>query len=84
VWRYTYTPQYTFMAWCLVKAQGQLYLYIYVFEEFIKYNNEVMILSCILVTRRKHIGYLVFTGFASRTTFLRGSYRAFVFFFMYY
>jgi hypothetical protein len=22
-------PQYAFMAWCLVKAQGQLYLYIY-------------------------------------------------------
>jgi hypothetical protein len=21
-------PQYTFMAWCLVKAQGQLYLYL--------------------------------------------------------
>jgi len=22
-------PQYAFMAWCLVKAQGQLYFYIY-------------------------------------------------------
>jgi hypothetical protein len=22
-------PQYAFMAWCLVKTQGQLYLYIY-------------------------------------------------------
>jgi len=22
-------PQYTFMAWCLVKAQGYLYLYLY-------------------------------------------------------
>jgi hypothetical protein len=22
-------PQYAFMAWCLVKAQGQLYLFIY-------------------------------------------------------
>jgi hypothetical protein len=22
-------PQYAFMAWCLVKAQGQLYLYLY-------------------------------------------------------
>jgi len=21
-------PQYTFMAWCLIKAQGQLYLYL--------------------------------------------------------
>jgi hypothetical protein len=22
-------PEYAFMAWCLVKAQGQLYLYLY-------------------------------------------------------
>jgi hypothetical protein len=27
-WSYTSTPQYTFMAWCSVKAQGQLYLYL--------------------------------------------------------
>jgi hypothetical protein len=27
-WSYTFTPQYAFMAWCLVKkAHGQLYLY---------------------------------------------------------
>jgi hypothetical protein len=25
-WSYTFTPQYAFMAWCSVKAQGQLYL----------------------------------------------------------
>jgi len=25
-WSYTSTPHYAFMAWCLVKAQGQLYL----------------------------------------------------------
>jgi len=25
----TSTPQYAFMAWCSVKAQGQLYLYLY-------------------------------------------------------
>jgi hypothetical protein len=24
-------PQYAFMAWCLVKAQGQLYLYLYLY-----------------------------------------------------
>jgi hypothetical protein len=24
-WRYTSTPQYAFMAWCSVKAQGQLH-----------------------------------------------------------
>jgi hypothetical protein len=26
-WSYTPLPQYTFMAWCFVKARGQLYLY---------------------------------------------------------
>jgi hypothetical protein len=26
-WSHTSTPQYAFMAWCSVKAQGQLYLY---------------------------------------------------------
>jgi hypothetical protein len=26
-WSYTSTPQYAFVAWCSVKAQGQLYLY---------------------------------------------------------
>jgi hypothetical protein len=26
VWSYTFTPQYTFMVWCSVKAEGQLYL----------------------------------------------------------
>jgi hypothetical protein len=27
VWSYTNTPQYAFMAWCSVKAQGLVYLY---------------------------------------------------------
>jgi hypothetical protein len=27
VWSYTSTPQYAFMAWCSVKAQGQLYFF---------------------------------------------------------
>jgi hypothetical protein len=31
-WSYTSTPQYAFMAWCLVKAQGQLYLFTKVME----------------------------------------------------
>jgi hypothetical protein len=26
-------PQYAFMAWCLVKAQGQFYLYLYLNTE---------------------------------------------------
>jgi hypothetical protein len=32
-WSYTSTPQYAFMVWCLVKAQGQLYLYLYDFSD---------------------------------------------------
>jgi hypothetical protein len=28
VWTSTSTPQYAFMTWCPVKAQGQLYLYL--------------------------------------------------------
>jgi hypothetical protein len=28
---YTSTPQYSFMAWCSVKAQGQLYFYPYIY-----------------------------------------------------
>jgi hypothetical protein len=31
-------PQYAFMAWCSVKAQGQLYLYLYLY--LYKVNNE--------------------------------------------
>jgi len=27
-WSYTSTPQFAFMTWCSVKAQGQLYLYL--------------------------------------------------------
>jgi hypothetical protein len=30
-WSYTSIPQYAFMAWCSVKAQGQLYLYLYLY-----------------------------------------------------
>jgi hypothetical protein len=26
-------PQYAFIAWCSVKAKGQLYLYLYILEE---------------------------------------------------
>jgi hypothetical protein len=27
-WSYTSTPEYAFMAWCSIKSQGQLYLYL--------------------------------------------------------
>jgi hypothetical protein len=32
VWSCTSTPQYAFMAWCSVKAQWQLYFYLYLFD----------------------------------------------------
>jgi hypothetical protein len=32
-WRYTSTPQYAFMAWCSVKSQWQLHLYVYILKE---------------------------------------------------
>jgi hypothetical protein len=46
-WNYTSTPQYAFMAWCSVKAQEQLYLYllpfsseIFVFPSFIQKHED--------------------------------------------
>jgi hypothetical protein len=33
VWKYTSTPQYAFVAWCSVKAQGQLYLYLQIVSD---------------------------------------------------
>jgi hypothetical protein len=37
-------PQYTFMVWCSVKAQGQLYLYLYLFtDELYKMWKEVYV-----------------------------------------
>jgi hypothetical protein len=38
-WSYNFTPQYAFMAWGSVEAQGQLYLY-FIFTEFNK-NSKV-------------------------------------------
>jgi len=34
-WSYTFTPQYAFVEWCSVEAQGQLYLYV----TFSKYSR---------------------------------------------
>jgi hypothetical protein len=31
-------PQYTFMAWCLVEAQGQLYLTLHLYMELEYYH----------------------------------------------
>jgi hypothetical protein len=36
-------PQYAFMAWCLVKAQGQLYLLDRVFSQFHKYHMKILL-----------------------------------------
>jgi hypothetical protein len=51
---YTSTPQYVFMAWCLVKAQGQLYLYLLPLTSFTGvlnlvrtlYNTSFLTVSC--------------------------------------
>jgi hypothetical protein len=32
-------PQYVFMAWCSVKAQGQLYLYLNVYSKYEVLNS---------------------------------------------
>jgi hypothetical protein len=34
-------PQYAFMAWCSVKAQGQLYLYLYLYLYFTRWRPVV-------------------------------------------
>jgi hypothetical protein len=44
-WSYTSTPQYTFMAWCLVKAQGQLYLYLYL--HCVRHRMRCLIIFCV-------------------------------------
>jgi len=33
-------PQYSFMAWCLVKAQGQLYIYLLHLKQCIYISQE--------------------------------------------
>jgi hypothetical protein len=43
-------PQYAFMAWCLVKAQGQLYLYL-LFDNDI-YHNCVIIYRFVIGWRK--------------------------------
>jgi hypothetical protein len=39
-------PQYVFMAWCSVEAQGQLYLYLYqcqsLINQYIPYNKHII------------------------------------------
>jgi hypothetical protein len=39
-WGNTSTPQYAFMAWCSVKAQGQLYLYLHLFSIIILFISQ--------------------------------------------
>jgi hypothetical protein len=57
-------PQYAFMAWCSVKAQEQLYLYIYFGQSILTVvsyklptNNFMLILSGLMV-----LFYAVFSG----------------------
>jgi hypothetical protein len=54
-WSYTSTPQYAFMAWCSVKAQGQLYLYL-------TYVNQLVVafhyMTCISIKSEKSLDQL--------------------------
>jgi hypothetical protein len=51
-WNYTSTHQYAFMAWCSVKSQGQLYLY--------------LLLSCLEILRSKPTSRIATKGLISR------------------
>jgi hypothetical protein len=44
-WSYTSTPQYAFIAWCLVKAQGELYLDLYLYNKPLPYMQKTYYLS---------------------------------------
>jgi hypothetical protein len=47
-------PQYAFMAWCLVKAQKQLYLYLYRFS-MIPALHELEIKHLTFFSKRVHL-----------------------------
>jgi hypothetical protein len=47
-WSYTPLPQYAFMAWCSVKAQGKVYLYLLPIVTPLIYNimSGLIIMKC--------------------------------------
>jgi hypothetical protein len=56
VWNYTSTPQYAFMARCSIKAQGQLYLYLYTDKpRKITNNSEQPTFKSLFATRTSQI-----------------------------
>jgi hypothetical protein len=59
-WSYTSTPHYTCMAWCSVKAQGQLYLYHIrgPFEKFVEspyYSESELCGGAVMVSCLKYL-----------------------------
>jgi hypothetical protein len=62
-WSYTSTPQYAFMAWCLVKAEGQLYLLLLIVWgmfmnldiRHLYYENVIMCTFQVLLKRRNKL-----------------------------
>jgi hypothetical protein len=46
VWSYTATPKYTFMAWCSVKARGQLQLFYLLDKIYFTYADKATIKNC--------------------------------------
>jgi ribosomal 50S subunit-associated protein YjgA (DUF615 family) len=53
-------PQYAFMAWCLVKAQGQLYLYLFTNEEVLcRIGTEQQLIRTIKRRKVSYFGHIV-------------------------
>jgi hypothetical protein len=52
-------PQYAFMAWCSVKAQGQLYLYLPdVANKLLRVPTENKCIECIMGLKPSHLRQL--------------------------
>jgi hypothetical protein len=44
-------PQYDFMAWCLVKAQGQFTFYLYLLSDRVHYVGVLLYETCLRIFR---------------------------------
>jgi hypothetical protein len=55
---YTSTPQYAFMAWCSIKAQGQLYFYLTLPKRYLDIQKERLLLKDV-VPVRDILGYRI-------------------------
>jgi hypothetical protein len=69
---YTSTPQYAFMAWCSVKAQGQLYLYLYLIIYFYYLHQKLVFIKSFVYSllNGKTLLWDTFLSFLPRGKFL--------------